>query len=442
MTHIEDWTTRREDPDRTGAAEPRVLLRSLPLGSGQRSNAVDLPRGEPLLVGRNPGAPGFALLDLKMSRTHFSVRWQSGDGAYYITDADSSNRTYLNGRAIREERLCPQDVVRAGDSLFVCHSEDPGELDDQARAARSDVPLLMVGETGTGKDHLARRLHELSGRAPWVPVNCGALPRELISSELFGHVRGAFSGATASRPGLFAAAHGGTLFLDEVCELPLDLQPALLRALEGGRVRPVGAERENTVEVRVMAATNRDLEAAVRDGRFRSDLHARLAGIVLHLEPLRRQRHRLSDTLASIAREANITVACNADALEAILLWDFPYNIRELKTLVRTLASTERITLEDLRAVRPELAVQFEQRRAGNVESPGASLSEAPPTARAESSGKRAARDEADLERLVVALRRHDGHLGRAAREASVSRQRAQRLLLRFPSRDPRHERD
>lgn len=438
MTDIGDWTTIREDSERRGAAEPRVLLRPLPLGSGQGSSAMELSL-EPLFVGRKPGADGLAVMDLKMSRTHFSVRWHPGDGAYRIADEGSRNGTYLNGRAISEARLGPQDVVRAGDSLFVCHTEEAGELEHPARAARTDVPLLIVGETGTGKDHLARRIHELSGRVPWVPVNCGALPRELIASELFGHVRGAFSGATASRPGLFASAHGGTLFLDEVCELPLELQPALLRALEGGHVRPVGAERETTVQVRVIAATNRDPEAAVREGRFRADLHARLAGVVLHLEPLRGQRHRLPDTLASIAREANVTVACSADALEAILLWDFPYNVRELKTLVRAIASAERISLDDLRAVRPELAAQFEQRRAGHVA--GAAPVEITPDAHAGPHAKGAARDEADLVRLVGALRRHDGHLGKAASEASISRQRAQRLLRQFPSRDPRCER-
>jgi transcriptional regulator with GAF, ATPase, and Fis domain len=440
MTDIEDWTTIRADRKRTGAAEPRVFLRSLALSAGH-SNAVELCRGEPVFVGRNPGAAGFAVMDLKMSRSHFSIRWHSGDGAYHLTDEDSRNGTYLNGHAVRAATLRPQDVVRAGDSLFVCHTEEGAESDHQTRAASSDVPLLIVGETGTGKDHLARRIHELSGRARWVPVNCGALPRELIASELFGHVRGAFSGATDGRAGLFASAHRGTLFLDEVCELPLDLQPALLRALEGGHVRPVGAERETTVDVRVMAATNRDPEAAVRDGRFRADLHARLAGLVLHLEPLRQQRHRLPDTLGSIAREMNVTVACDADALEAILLWDFPYNVRELKTLVRAVACPSRISLDDLRALRPEFVAQFEQRRAGKVGAPGASLSEAPPDAHAEPSGKGAVRDEADLEHLVAALRRHDGHLGKAAQEASVSRQRAQRLLRRFPSRDPRGER-
>jgi transcriptional regulator with GAF, ATPase, and Fis domain len=438
MTDIGDWTTIREDPERRGAAEPRVLLRQLPLGSAQGLSVTELSRGEPLLVGRKPGPGGFAVMDLKMSRTHFSVRWDPGNEAYRIADEDSRNGTYLNGRPLREATLRPQDVVRAGDSLFVCHTEEAGEVDYPAWAARSDVPLLIVGETGTGKDHLARRLHELSGRGPWVPINCGALPRELIASELFGHVRGAFSGATASRPGLFASAHGGTLFLDEVCELPLELQPALLRALEGGHVRPVGAERETTVEVRVIAATNRDPEAAVRDGRFRADLHARLAGVVLHLEPLRCHRHRLPDTLASIAREAKVTVACSADALEAILLWDFPYNVRELKTLVRAVASAERISLDDLRALRPELAVQFEQRRAGHVAAADAALVEITAGAHAEPRGKGAARDEADLVRLVAALRRHDGHLGKAASEASISRQRAQRLLRQFPSRDPR----
>jgi transcriptional regulator with GAF, ATPase, and Fis domain len=421
------------------------MLRLVPVVSGQPSSDVELSRDEPLFVGRKADEVGLAVMDLKMSRTHFSVRWHAGERAYRLADEGSSNGTCVNGCAVREAPLRPQDVVRAGNSVFVCHlADDDGALDRQAKAARSPLPLLILGETGTGKDHLARRLHELSGRSPWVPVNCGALPRELIASELFGHVRGAFSGATASRAGLFASAHGGTLFLDEVCELPLELQPALLRALEGGHVRSVGAERETTVDVRIIAATNRDPEAAVRAGHFRADLHARLSGLVLHLEPLRYQRHRLPDILASIAIDANATLACHADALEAILLWDFPYNVRELKALVhalRDVASVEQISLEELGALRPELAARFEQRRMGNIESPDAALGEVPRNASAKPRAKGAARDAAHLDRLVDALRRHDGHLAKAAQEASISRQRAQRLLQRFPARDPRRAR-
>jgi transcriptional regulator with GAF, ATPase, and Fis domain len=240
---------------------------------------------------------------------------------------------------------------------------------------------------------------------------------------------------------LFASAHGGTLFLDEVCELPLELQPALLRALEGGLVRAVGAERETTVDVRVIAATNRDPESALREGRLRADLHARLSGLVLHLKPLRHRRHRLPEILASIAREANTSLVFHADALEAILLWDFPYNVRELKALVhalRDVAAAEHISLEELAAIRAEIATRFEQRRAGNTESNGATLVESPRDSSAGPHGKGAARDAADLERLVAALRRHDGHLANAAQEVSISRQRAQRLLRRFPARDPR----
>jgi transcriptional regulator with GAF, ATPase, and Fis domain len=324
--------------------------------------------------------------------------------------------------------------------VFVCHLDDDGDGDGarEERAARSTVPLLILGETGTGKDHLARRLHEVSGRSPWVPVNCGALPRDLIASELFGHVRGAFSGATAARVGLFASAHGGTLFLDEVCELPLELQPALLRALEGGNVRAVGAEREVAVDVRIIAATNRDPTAAVRDGHFRADLHARLSGLVLQLEPLRCRRHHFSDLVASILRETDTRLVCHADALEALLLWDFPYNVRELKTLVLALQDVGEqgpISLEELEKLRPELAVNVQRRRAANGQSAVASLlGDVSP----KPSGRGAMRDATDMEGLVKALRRHDGHLARAAEECAISRQRAQRLLQRFPERDPR----
>src|SRR5262249_54893904 len=154
--------------------------------------------------------------------------------------------------------------------------------------------MLIQGETGTGKEVLAQAIHGASGRSgAFVPVNCATLPADLAAAELFGHERGAFSGANNARPGLFRAANGGTLFLEEVGDLPLPLQPTLLRALQEGRVRPVGSEREVTVDVRVVAATHVDLERAVEAGGFRSDLLGRLAHVVTTLRPLRERRREI-----------------------------------------------------------------------------------------------------------------------------------------------------
>jgi transcriptional regulator with GAF, ATPase, and Fis domain len=294
---------------------------------------------------------------------------------------------------------------------------------------------------------LAHRLHELSGRGLLIPVNCGALPRDLVASELFGHVRGAFSGACSARAGLFVAAQGGTLFLDELCELPIDVQPALLRVLQDGRVRPVGAEHETAVDVRIIAATNKEPELAVRAGQFRADLYARVSGAVLRLTPLRERRQHVLSIAASIAEEAALAVRFSADALEALLIWDFPYNVRELKSLLlaqRGIPSAQPVTLDLLRYARPDITAHFERRRAGNVD-----RAAAPPASQSETGAshdlaaardvrrKGALRDATDLARLEAALQRHDGHLTKAAQEAMISRQRAQRLLQRPTARRP-----
>ncbi len=156
-----------------------------------------------------------------------------------------------------------------------------------ARVAASPAPVLITGESGTGKEPVARAVHRASGRKDLLAVNCGAIPDQLLESELFGHVKGAFTGATAEKQGLFHAAHRGTLFLDEIGELPLALQPKLLRAIETGEVRRVGETQSRTLEVRIVAATNRDLAAEVEEGRFREDLYWRLRVLHLEVPPLR-----------------------------------------------------------------------------------------------------------------------------------------------------------
>ena len=168
------------------------------------------------------------------------------------------------------------------------------------RLAPIPAPVLVTGETGTGKELVARALHTESARpGPFVAINAGAIPGSLIASELFGHVRGAFTGATAGHRGVFEQAHGGTLLLDEVGELPLDLQAWLLRVLETGEVRALGAERTKHVDVRVIASTHRDLEAAVGARRFRADLYWRLAVLEVDVPPLRQRK----EDIAALARD-------------------------------------------------------------------------------------------------------------------------------------------
>jgi DNA-binding NtrC family response regulator len=215
------------------------------------------------------------------------------------------------------------------------------ELFEQiARTAPTQARVLVVGENGTGKELIARALHRHSTRAakPFVRVNCAAIPRELFESELFGHERGAFTGATTRRRGKFIRADGGTVFLDEVAEIPSELQAKLLRALESGEVEPVGAEREITVDVRVIAATNRDLEQAVAEGAFRRDLYYRLQVVTLRAPALRERKGDISELTTAFLRvaceENHRKKTLDEDALEQIVRHDFPGNVRELKNLV------------------------------------------------------------------------------------------------------------
>lgn len=203
------------------------------------------------------------------------------------------------------------------------------------RAANSDLPVLVTGESGTGKELVARGLHHASGRKAFVAVNCAALPENLLESELFGHVRGAFSGADRDKPGLFEAADGGTLFLDEIAELPRPLQPKLLRALEAGEVRRVGATTPRSVDVRIVAATNRDIEQRVDDGLFRADLFWRLNVLHIHMPPLR--EHPADIPLLAEHFAAGRTITPAAMALLSAHAW--PGNVRELRNTIERAAA-------------------------------------------------------------------------------------------------------
>jgi DNA-binding NtrC family response regulator len=222
---------------------------------------------------------------------------------------------------------------------------------DIRRLAPLPAPVLVTGETGTGKEVVARALHDESRRSggPFVAVNAGALPSSLIASELFGHVRGAFTGATNEHRGFFQQAHGGTLFLDEVGELPLDLQAWLLRVLETSEVRPLGSERARRIEVRVICATNVDLEEAMRGRRFRADLYWRLAVLPIRVAPLRARKGDLAELAQHFlaAFELDESRTLTSEALQALALHDWPGNVRELRTvLLRACASSPRIRLD------------------------------------------------------------------------------------------------
>ncbi|WP_066097832.1 sigma-54-dependent transcriptional regulator [Xanthomonas massiliensis] len=218
-----------------------------------------------------------------------------------------------------------------------------------AKVARSQAPVYILGESGTGKELVARTIHAQGARAagPFVPVNCGAIPAELMESEFFGHKKGSFTGATADKPGLFQAANGGTLFLDEVAELPLPMQVKLLRAIQEKSVRPVGAATEEAVDVRILSASHKDLAELVEHNHFRHDLYYRINVIELRVPPLRQRHQDLPQLAASILARLAQSQGRNLplltpSALEALDHYDFPGNVRELENVLeRALALAE-----------------------------------------------------------------------------------------------------
>jgi transcriptional regulator with PAS, ATPase and Fis domain len=305
-----------------------------------------------------------------VSRRHVEIRWERGAG-HVVIDLGSHNGSRLDGTRLGERAVALEDgaVLQLGE-VFVVYERArgatagagdeaveaiPGRAAAIARLRRHVVrgapdpsPVLLLGETGTGKERIAREIHRLSGRpGPLVAINCAALSPQLVESQLFGHMRGAFTGATTAAEGLFRAADRGTLFLDEIGELSADLQPKLLRALQEGEVLAVGATSGVAVDVRVIAATNRDLPADVDAGRFRRDLYARLALWELRVPPLRDRRVDLFDWIDRLHRAwrsarpgtAATLPALLPDAVEAILLHDWMDNLRGLDRLVHSLAT-------------------------------------------------------------------------------------------------------
>jgi len=240
-------------------------------------------------------------------------------------------------RELRSEHEIRYDMIGSAPPMLALYERIRRTAPTQAR-------VLILGENGSGKELIARALHRHSTRAsgPFVRVNCAAIPKELFESELFGHERGAFTGATSRRRGKFVRAHRGTLFLDEVGEIPFDLQAKLLRALESGEVEPVGSEREMKVDVRVIAATNRDLEQAVADGAFRQDLYYRIQVVTLTAPALRERKEDLpalvEHFLERTCQEHNLPrKAITEQAMRKVVEFDFPGNVRELRNLVERL---------------------------------------------------------------------------------------------------------
>lgn len=389
--------------------------------------------------------------DRTVSRYHVELHRIGPD--VLLKDLGSTNGTFLDGHRVREIYLKPNTVFRVGSTpvrfepssekleIFPSRYEQMGELVGRSlkmrevfgvleKIAPTDITVLVEAETGTGKELVAKAIHTHSRRAkkPFIVFDCGAVPENLIESELFGHEKGSFTGATASRPGVFEAADGGTLFLDEIGELPLDLQPKLLRALESREVRRVGSTATRKIDVRVVAATNRALREEVKGGRFREDLFYRLAVVQIGLPPLKERlddipmlvRHFLKRIHSNKLPDGTLRVQGMADDVLARLEnYDWPGNIRELYNCVEracSFAEGTEITLADLpeqfNAARPSILAGLQVHH-------GLPFKDA----------KEKVVELFEREYLVDLLKRNELNISKAAREAQIDRKSISRLL-------------
>ena len=333
-----------QSPDPNALNRPIILLIQARVELG-RSGHVSGPLG---------------LDDLEVSRAHGHIDRDAESGEWVLHDSGSRNGTFVDGARVQSTALRHGAVIRVGSTLLLFESvrfkadevlvrETPPLLGPSiamqrvranvAQVAGHNLSVLIQGETGVGKELVARAVHHQSGRqGPFVAVNCAALPEQLAESELFGHLAGSFTGAGQSKQGLFATAEGGTLFLDEIGELPRSLQPKLLRALATGEVRPVGDTKTRSLDVRVVAATNRDLVHAVREGDFRKDLYARIATWTIEVPPLRERRDDILPLAGHFLAPTGGPTSVGANAAEALVLYGWPYNVRELEQQMKVAA--------------------------------------------------------------------------------------------------------
>jgi transcriptional regulator with GAF, ATPase, and Fis domain len=419
------------------------------------------------------------LQDKAVSGTHFEVGVK--DDGYHLKDLDSRNGTFVGDLRIREVFLRPGMTFRVGQSDI--RFQTTADLVDIALSERdkfdrviggsaamreifatlekvspSELTVLITGETGTGKELVARGIHNASPRRnkPFVVLDCGAIPRDLIESTLFGHEKGSFTGAIGQHRGCFEQATGGTIFLDEIGELDLGLQPKLLRVLEQREIKRVGGDRTVKVDVRVLAATNRDLRAMVNAGTFREDLYFRLSVIYVELPPIRERREDIPELaqhfLREVASRRGATMSLSPDAVQGLLSHSFPGNVRELRNVVERAASLSAgpvITRSDLVfgrdagggsvIVARELANAGAQAALAAVSPsgrpPGGGVVGFDPTALTPGldfkEAKQRVVDAFEAAYLRALLQRHEGNITRSAQEASLTRYHLRELLKR-----------
>ena len=388
--------------------------------------------------------------------SRFHCRIERGRVGWTVVDSGSTNGTRIDGVKILSAELERESLVSIGDSVLRVRadgqrprSELPitptfgalvgGSVAMQKlfqlleRVASSEIDVLLQGESGTGKELVASEIVQRSARAngPLVVVDCGALSPSLIESELFGHVRGAFTGADRDREGAFEVADGGTVFLDEIGELPLELQPKLLRALESREVRRVGRTKTTGIDVRVLAATHRDLEREVNRGRFREDLYYRLAKVSVRLPPL---RDRLEDVPALVRRflsamgardvEAVLASTFPPEVMTEMQSYDWPGNVRELRNYIE-----RRTVLGD---VMPPRRFTGEPPPLSPPPPPSSGSTMAPALAVPFRAAKEKAVEQFERAYIEPLLERNEGNVSRAAREARMDRMYLHQLAQKY----------
>jgi transcriptional regulator with GAF, ATPase, and Fis domain len=463
-----------DDPDddslRTRAATQALRGASLPAGTlvatvlSGSSKGTTRPVGQRMTIGKAPGND-LVLSDDTVSRQHCELV-RTGQGIH-VKDLGSTNGTRIDGTRVQDAVLNPGSVLRVGEieiavrpatqrvEVMPSEKSEFGGVLGQAltmrtifgvleRIAPTDATVLLEGETGTGKDVFARAIAQASPRAqkPFVVVDCGAVSYSLIESELFGHERGAFTGAVAARAGAFELSDGGTLFLDEIGELPMDVQPKLLRVLETREFRRVGGNKTHSVNVRVIAATKRNLLREVQAGKFREDLYFRLAVVPVTVPPLRARRedipllaqHILNATTAADSKVApgGEQHTLGPEAVSALMAHDWPGNVRELRNVLERAVYLARATGSgDLRLMLPS----------GPTASRGGSAAANDETV-FHFDGAKSYRDtraevELEFERRYVKwlLARHEGNFSAAAREAKMDRKHLHELAKKHSLR-------
>jgi DNA-binding NtrC family response regulator len=431
-------TTRVLTVDRDRLSFYPIRLEVVAGPDAGRSVAVE----EPEVAIGSAGKNDLSLGDPAVSRHHCSIA--ATPEGYLLRDLGSTNGTFVGDTRILEAYIQPGTELSIGGSRlrFESGAEEVSQaLSTQSRFGRAlgqsaamrrifeilpriaaaNATVLLEGETGTGKGLLAQAIHNESPRSeePFVVVDCGSIPPTLIESELFGHAKGAFTGAQAARAGAFEAAGRGTLFLDELGELPLDMQPKLLRALEEREVKRVGSNETVQIEARVIAATNRDLRAAVNKGTFRSDLYYRLNTIRLRVPPLRERREDIPLLVEHFYRQfADDRAAPPAELLVSLSRQDWPGNVRELRS------SIERGVLMG------DLDTWQELHQPGELgASPGGQSFDLRQSFRA---AKEQAMNQWEKWYVRELAERHAGNLSRAARAARMDRNHLRELLQRY----------